>query len=133
MNAWMEAGRMAHRYLGTSLPPQYLRRGDIVTGFHLEPVAVVEGPPVPHPTHNGWWVVESASAYGVGSHVMTDGETWSVGRVPLMTADTGPYSTLIGAWLAPCGCAVNRREHCADCGPYNGSSPLCMNTWQQRR
>ncbi|WP_406305758.1 hypothetical protein OHA61_30615 [Streptomyces sp. NBC_00885] len=130
MTAWIEAGRKAQRYLGTSVLPQYLKRGDIITGFHLEPVEVVEGPAEPHPTHEGWWTVQKSTPYGVGWYVMTEGATASVGRIPLANSDRGPQSALLGNWTTPCGCVVNKGEHCEECGPYNGASPLCMNTWK---
>lgn len=132
MTAWIEAGRKAQRYLGTSVLPQYLRRGDIITGFHLEPVAIVESAPVPHPTHEGWWTYQQASHYGVGTYVLTEGACTRVGRVPLTQTDPDAYASILGTWVAPCGCVVNKGEHCEECGPYNGASPLCMNTWQQR-
>ncbi len=131
MNAWQKAGQLAAYYLGTSLPAEEIKCGDIVTGFHLEPIAVIESAPVPHPTHSGWWTYERADRYGVGTYVLMWGETVSVGRIPLSTNDPGPYRRLLGAWAAPCGCLVNRGEHCEECGPYNGNSPLCVNRRNQ--
>lgn len=131
MNAWQEAGRKATRYLGTSLPAPYLKRGDILTGWEYGAVAVVESEAIPHPTENGWWLVETATPYGVGTRVFGEGMTAEVGRVPLVNLDRNGYS-LLGRWQAPCGCVVNQGEHCGECGPYNGASPLCMNAWQRR-
>jgi len=127
MDAWRETGRKAARYLGTSVTAPYLRRGDIVLGFHLEPVAVVESAPVPHPTEKGWHVLKLSNGYSVGSHVMTDGEAYRIGRVPLTNTDRDAYAAVLGTWEAPCGCVVNKGEHCEECGPYNGASPMCMN------
>ncbi len=109
---------MAARYLAVPVTPENLKRGDIITGFHLEPVSVVESAPVPHPTREGWWTLEKATRYGVGQYVLTEGETESVGRVPLV--DVGHS---FGIWLAPCGCAVSAEDHCEKCGPYNRHSP----------
>jgi hypothetical protein len=133
MTAWKEAGRKAMRYLGTSVPPQYLKRGDILTGWEYGPVGVVESEPVPHPTQERWWLVEVASPYGVGTRVFSEGATAAVGRVSLVNTDPGAYLSLLGAWQAPCGCVVNKGEHCEECGPYNGASPLCMNRWEYTR
>ncbi|MDQ1016720.1 hypothetical protein QFZ43_003269 [Streptomyces afghaniensis] len=130
MNAWQAFGRKARRYLGTSLPPQYVKRGDMVTGWEMAPWMVIESAPVPHPTHEGWFVYTAATAHGVGSYVLTDGETLSIGRVPLTQTDPDAYAAILGTWEAPCGCVVNKGEHCEECGPYNGASPLCMNTWE---
>jgi hypothetical protein len=127
MNAWQEYGPKARKYLGTSLPPQEIKRGDMITGWELAPWMVIESAPVPHPTHEGWFTYEAATAHGVGSYVLTDGETLSVGRIPLTNTDRGAYGSLLGKWTAPCGCVVNKGEHCKECGPYNGASPLCVN------
>jgi hypothetical protein len=130
MNAWQEAGRKAQRYLGTSVPPQYLKRGDIITGFHYEAVAVVEGPAEPHPTRAGWWLLETATHDGAGTYVFTDGQAASVGRIPLANAEPNGWS--LSKWVTPCGCRLDMGEHCEECGPYNGASPRCMNPWQVR-
>jgi hypothetical protein len=126
MTAWKEAGRKAQRYLGTSVPAQYLRRGDVLTGWGNGAVNVVESSPTPHPTQAGWWLVEVDGPYGVGTRVFGDHMTASVGRVPLRNLDANGYS-ILGNWVAPCGCKVSEGEHCEECGPYNGASPLCMN------
>lgn len=121
MNAWQEKGRKAMRYLGEEVPPQELKRGDIIIGFHLEPIAVVESAPVPHHGKEGWWTYEAANWIGVGTYLFTENGTARVGRVPLRRPDPNAYVSL---WQAPCGCAVNKGEHCEECGPYNAFSPL---------
>jgi hypothetical protein len=129
VNAWQEKGKLALHYLGTDLPIRYLNRGDILTGFHGQPVGVVERPAYPHPEREGWWLLDVAGRVDVAPYIyMSANDTLRVGRVPLRS--TNPYFLL--AWETPCGCKVYEREHCEECGPYNAASPLCMNRWQQR-
>ncbi|MGN7135780.1 hypothetical protein [Streptomyces pseudogriseolus] len=130
MNAWQRYGRKAQRYLGTSVTAEYLRAGDMITGWESAPWMVVESAPVPHPTHAGWYVYRAATAHGVGSYVLTEGETVRVGRIPLTNTDPDAYAAILGTWQAPCGCVVSKGEHCEECGPYNAHSPMSMNTWE---
>lgn len=106
--------------MSTAALPQELKRGDVLTGWNYAPVGIVEAAPKPHPTKTGWWLVEVATPYGVGTRVFGEGMTASVGRVPLKNLHP---NSLLGMWVAPCGCEPHNGEHCTKCGPYNTASP----------
>jgi hypothetical protein len=130
MNAWQEKGRKAQRYMSADVVPQELKRGDVLTGWNFGPVGVVESEAVPHPTEAGWWLVDVASPYGVGTRVFGVEMRATVGRVPLKNVNPNGY--LLATWQAPCGCVVTNGQHCEECGPYNSASPLYVNKGQRR-
>ncbi|MFD7552958.1 hypothetical protein ACFV9E_00210 [Streptomyces sp. NPDC059835] len=122
MSIWREI-RPARMYLSDMVPGGELKRGDVILGFHMEPWQIVTQDPRPHPTQAGWFLVEkhNATASVPGLYVYNDRQTARVGRIPLTNIDTSKF---FGVWQAPCGCVVSNREHCQECGPYNGHSPL---------
>lgn len=106
---------MARCYLSTERLGSELLPGDVITGFHREPVRVVVGVPMVHPTHGhlGWATVQEASPYGVGTYVYLPDSCASVGRVPLVNVETNGWNS--PRWQAPCGCVVSDGAFCDEC------------------
>lgn len=115
---------LARKYLGSEVKGVDLKTGDVLIGFHSEPFKVVTSDPRPHPTRDGWVLVDMETPYGTGTAVFTDGESARIGKIPLTRTDANKY---FPDWRAPCGCVVSTGEHCSECGPYNAHSALCVN------